>query len=341
VQLDEIENKSLACASLDLPRATYYRNKKPKVEGPKRKRPSPPHALSFEEKQRVLAVFHEDRFVDKTPHEVYAQLLDEGVFLCSVSAMYRILRENQEVRERRNVLRHPKYKKPELLATKPNQVWSWDITKLRGPAKWTSYYLYVMIDIFSRKVVGWLVAPSQTAELAETLITECCWRETIDEDQLYIHSDRGSPMTSKAVALLLSDLGVTKSLSRPHVSNDNPFSEAQFKTLKYRPEFPKEFGSIEDARVFCRGFFDWYNNEHYHSGIAMMTPTTVHHGGAEKCNQARQAVLDKAYAAHPDRFNRRPKVLQLPKEVWINKPQKADAEVLPLATSGSGVTACV
>jgi len=289
----------------------------------------------------VLSVMHEDRFVDKAPAEIFAQLLDEGSYLCSISTMYRILWENAEVRERRNIARHPNYKKPELLATGPNQVWSWDVTKLKGPTKWTYYYLFVMIDIYSRKVVGWMIAPTENAELAEILITECCWRESIDADQLFIHSDRGSPMVSKAVALLLSDLGVTKSLSRPHVSNDNPYSEAHFKTLKYRPEFPKNFGSIEDARLFCEGFFQWYNYEHYHSGIAFLTPETVHQGRAEACLKARQTVMNKAFEEHPDRFSRRPKVLQLPKEVWINKPQKSAAEVVPLATTYGGVPACV
>ncbi len=327
----------MACESLDLPRSTYYRKTKPKKEGPKEKRPAPPRALSFEERQCVLAVLHEERFVDLVPAQVYARLLDEGVFLCSISTMYRILRENDEVRERRNVLRHPQYKKPELLATGPNQVWSWDITKLKGPAKWTSYYLYVMIDIFSRNVVGWMVAPSENAELAETFITETCWRQGIDADQLYIHSDRGSPMTSKAVAFLLADLGVTKSLSRPHVSNDNPFSEAHFKTLKYRPEFPKNFGSIEDARQFCREFFDWYNNEHYHSGIALMTPATVHYGDADLCCEARQIVLTNAFEKHPERFVRGgPVSPQLPREVWINNPAKADNLGLATATTSSG-----
>jgi putative transposase len=225
-------------------------------------------------------------------------------------------------------LRHPNYTKPELLATKPNQVWTWDITKLRGPEKWTSYYLYVMIDIFSRKVVGWLVATRQTAELAEQLITECCWREAIDADQLEIHSDRGAPMTAKAVALLMSDLGVTKSHSRPYVSNDNPFIEAHFKTLKYRPDFPKRFGCIEDARAFCRDFFDWYNNEHYHSGIALMTPSTVHDGDAEKCRARRQTVLDAAYAAHPERFRKRPIAQSPPSSVWINKPSIGSIAIL-------------
>lgn len=272
-------------------------------------------------------MLHEDRFVDKAPAEIYAALLDEGVYLCSIRTMYRILNEHGEVKERRNVLRHPEYTKPELLATAPNQVWSWDITKLKGPVKWTYYYLYVILDIFSRHVVGWMIAHRENAELAETLISETCERQEIDKDQLLIHSDRGSPMTSKAVALLLSDLGVTKSLSRPHVSNDNPFSESHFKTLKYQPTFPKNFGSIEDARAFCQYFFDWYNNEHYHSGIALLTPAMVHYGSAEECNRQRQEVLSAAFDAHPERFvSGHPKVLQLPKEVWINPPKPAKAD---------------
>jgi putative transposase len=332
-----MENKSQALKSVNIPKQTYYRKRRGKMYGPPKKRPSPPRALSSEQKQEVLDVLHEARFQDKAPQEVYATLLDEGVFLCSIRTMYRILEEHNEVRERRNILRHPKYSKPELLATKPNQVWSWDITKLRGPAKWTSYYLYVMLDIFSRKAIGWMVAPRQTAELAEEFITECCWREGIEEDHLDIHSDRGTPMTSKAVALLMSDLGVTKSHSRPYVSNDNPYSEAHFKTLKFRPEFPKCFGSIEDARAFCRVFFDWYNHEHYHSGIALMTPATVHDGKAKECNRRRQAVLDAAFEKHPERFWKRPKTISLPKAVWINDPAKDKSKGTKgsIATTGS------
>lgn len=295
----------------------------------------PPRALSAEDKQQVLAVLHEDRFVDKAPAEVYAALLDERHYLCSIRTMYRILKENDEVRERRNVLRHPQYKKPELLATGPNQVWSWDITKLKGPVKWTYYYLYVILDIFSRHAVGWMIAHRETAELAKLLIGETCLRQRIDEDTLIIHSDRGSSMTSKAVAMLMADLGVTKSLSRPHVSNDNPFSESQFKTLKYRPAFPECFGSIEDARAFCQRFFDWYNNEHYHSGIALMTPFMVHYGLAENCNRSRQEVLRQAYEEHPERFVRGlPKVRDLPEAVWINPPEsekKSQAETVTTA----------
>lgn len=289
-----------------------------------RKRFVHPRALTQEEKQQVLGVLHETRFVDKAPAEIFACLLDAEVYLCSVSTMYRILREHDEVRERRNLLRHPKYSKPELMAVAPNQVWSWDITKLKGPVKGTYYCLYVIIDIFSRYVVGWMVAPDEDAELAEALITETCWRQSIDiDDELYLHSDRGGPMISKSVALLLSELGVMKSLSRPYVSNDNPYSEAHFKTLKYRPGFPERFGSIQDARQFCREFFEWYNNDHYHSGIAWMTPATMHYGRAKLCSKTRQNVLNEAYEKHAERFiNGRPMSLQPPQEVWINKPQK-------------------
>lgn len=276
----------------------------------------------------MLEVLHEDRFIDKSPAHIYTALLDEGRYLCSVSTMYRILNSVKEVKERRNLLRHPEYKKPELLAEAPNQVWSWDITKLRGPEKWSYYYLYVIIDIYSRMVTGWMVASRESAELAEALITETCWRQSIDLDSnLVIHSDRGPAMKSKLVAHLMSDLGVTKSLSRPHVSNDNPYSESNFKTLKYHPTFPKRFGCIEDAQAFCRGFFNWYNQEHYHSGIGMMTPEMVHYGVAEECARARQEVLNEAFQAHPERFLKgSPRVLELPKAAWINPPKNAQAD---------------
>lgn len=310
-------------------RSSYYRLRKAAESKGKRTRPSSPRALSVAEKQEVLAVLHEDRFIDKAPSEVYAALLDEGRYLCSIRTMYRILKENNEVKERRNQARHPEYKKPELLATAPNQVWSWDITKLKGPVKWTYYYLYVIMDIFSRYVVGWMIASRENAELAEALITETCWRQSIEPEQLSIHSDRGSPMKSKVVAQLMADLGVTKSLSRPHVSNDNPYSEASFKTLKYHPTFPSRFGCIEDARSFCQTFFDWYNQEHYHSGIALLTPETVHYGKAQERSDARQDVLSQAFQAHPERFvHGAPIALQLPKEVWINPPKGTVKELL-------------
>ena len=317
----------LACRSLGLPTSSYYRIIKPSTfTCERRPRPSP-RALSEEERAAVIAVLHEERFVDKPPAEIYAKLLDEKTYLCSIRTMYRILDECDEVRERRNILRPPEYTKPELLATAPNQLWTWDITKLKGPEKWTYYYLYVMLDVFSRHVVGWMVAPRETGELAKEFISETCWRQDIEPNQLSIHSDRGSPMTSKAVAFLMADLGVTKSLSRPHVSNDNPYSESHFKTLKYQPTFPKRFGSIEDARAFCIAFFEWYNNEHYHSGIALMTPATVHYGLAEECSRVRQQVLWAAYDKHPERFVRkRPSVLVLPKAVWINPPKTQPKE---------------
>ncbi len=239
--------------------------------------------------------------------------------------MYRILADSQEVRERRNQLRHPAYKKPELLATAPNQVWSWDITKLLGPAKWTYFYLYVILDIYSRYVVGWMVASRESADLAQRLIRETVQKQEISENQLIIHSDRGPSMKSHGVAQLLANLGVTKSHSRPHVSNDNPFSESQFKTLKYRPDFPGRFGCQQDAISYCRGFFHWYNNEHYHSGIAMLTPAMVHYGSADNVLAKRQQVLNTAYDAHPERFvSKPPTPPRQPKAVWINPPLSTD-----------------
>jgi putative transposase len=264
---------------------------------------------------------HDSRFVDKSPAQIFATLLDEGAYFCSIRTMYRILHSLKEVRERRNIVPPRNYARPELLATGPNQVWSWDITKLRGPVKWTYYYLYVIIDIYSRYVVGWLVADRESSQLAKHLIAETCQRQQARTKELIIHSDRGSSMTSKTVALLLSDLGVTKSLNRPHVSNDNPFSESQFKTMKYNPHFPGRFGSLEDARSFCKWFFDWYNQDHHHSGIALMTPDTVHYGLAGVRNAARQQALNKAFSNNPERFVRgQPCVMQLPTAVWINPP---------------------
>jgi putative transposase len=269
---------------------------------------------------------HEPRFVDLAPAEVYATLLDEGLYLCSERTMYRVLAANQEVRERRNQLRHPPYAAPELLARRPNELWSWDITKLLGPAKWTYFYLYVMLDVFSRYVVGWMVAHRESATLAERFIAETCVRQSIDPGQLTIHADRGSAMTSKPVALLLANLGVTKTHARPHVSNDNPFSEAQFKTLKYRPMFPERFGSIQDARAHCHEFFTWYNTEHHHSGLGLLTPADVHHGLAEERVAARAAALAMAYAAHPERFpSGAPHPPARPVEVWINPPKTSSA----------------
>jgi putative transposase len=314
-----------ACAALGLPTATYYRRAKPQP-APAR-RPSPPRTLPGADRTAVLAELHAPRFVDLAPAQVYAQLLDEERYLCSERTMYRILAEHQEIRERRDQLRHPPYAAPELLATAPNQVWSWDITKLLGPAKWTYFYLYVILDIFSRYVVGWMVAHHESAALAKKLIAQSCARQGILPGQLTLHADRGSSMTSKPVALLLSDLGVTKTHSRPYVSNDNPFSEAQFKTMKYRPEFPDRFGSIQDSRCFGHVFFPWYNTEHRHSGLGMLTPHEVHYGLGEQRVEARARVLAAAFAAHPERFVAGPpRPPALPTEVWINKPTAALAE---------------
>jgi len=264
---------------------------------------------------------HSDRFADQAPASIYATLLDEGRYLCSTRTMYRLLAGQHEVRERRNQLRHPSYSKPELLATGPNQVWSWDITKLLGPAKWTYYYLYVILDIYSRYAVGWMVAPRESSTLAARLIRSTLNKHGVEPGQLALHADRGSSMTSKPVAFLLADLGVTKTHSRPHTSNDNPYSESQFKTLKYRPEFPSRFGSIEDARAFCQGFFRWYNNEHHHSGIGLLTPETVHYGQVAAVTRARQTALEVAYAAHPEPFVRKPpQPPAVPDAVWINPP---------------------
>lgn len=308
------------CEALSVSRASYYRSVKPKAE---RKRRCSPRALSEVERREALSVLHEERFADRAPLEVYASLLDEGRYICSVSTMYRLLRERGEVRERRDQLIHPRYAAPELLAVRPNELWSWDITKFRGPARWEYYYLYVILDVFSRYVPGWMVARGESAVLAKHLIEETCRRQGIARGQLTVHADRGPSMTSKTVAMLLMDLGVTRTHSRPHVSNDNPFSESQFKTLKYRPEFPDRFGSVEDARSFCREFFPWYNTEHHHSGLGLLTPHDVHYGLAGVRRAERGIVLRRAYEASPERFVRgAPKPPEVPKEVWINKPKK-------------------
>ena len=256
-------NVQQACAALAVPRASFYRWQDPEeYDRKERQRPAPPLALSGDEEKAVLNILHADRFVDQPPREIYNTLLDEGNYLCSVSTMYRILEKHEEVRERRNQLSHPHYQKPELLACAPNQLWSWDITKLKGPVKWTYYYLYVIIDVFSRYVVGWMVAHRELSSLAQKLIEQTCEKQNIQPGKLTIHADRGSSMKSNPVAFLMADLGITKSHSRPYVSNDNPYSESQFKTLKYRPEFPERFGAIVDARLFCQTFFRWYNSEH-------------------------------------------------------------------------------
>ena len=342
-----------ACAAVGLPRASYYRSRGTVGDGeggapagpaapaapvapaalngqtgpgPERPPQAQPRALSAREREQVLQVLHCERFADAAPAAVYATLLDEGSYLCSESTMYRLLRERGETGDRRRQATHPAAVKPELVADAPNRVWSWDITKLHGPAKWTYFYLYVILDIFSRYPVGWTVAHRESAVLAERLIAESVGKQGVDRDRLTLHADRGSSMASKPVAFLLADLGVAKSHSRPHCSNDNPYSEAQFKTLKYRPDFPDRFGSIEDARMFCDRFFRWYAHEHRHSGIGLHTPADVHYGRAHAVREARGRVLDAAYAAHPERFVRKPpEPPKLPEAAWINKPEEKEA----------------
>jgi putative transposase len=310
-----------ACVGLGLCRATYYRHQSPPSPTLKPRRDSA-RKLTPAEVQRVLELLNSPRFMDQSPAEVYATLLDEGTYLCSIRTFYRILARHQQIKARRNQLRHPEYKKPELLATGTNQLWSWDITKLQSLSKWTYFHLYVILDVYSRYVVGWMVAHRESATLAQQLIEQTAQAQQIQPGQLTVHADRGASMTSKSVAFLLADLGVTKSHSRPHVSNDNPYSEAQFKTLKYQPQFPKQFGSIEDARAFCCEFFGWYNQVHHHSGIGLLTPAQLHSGQAEQVQAQRAAVLSQAYESHPERFVKGlPQPPAVPSEVWINPPK--------------------
>jgi putative transposase len=320
-----------ACAASGVAQASWYRRHRASPAPPWR--PPVPHrdraqprALAPAERAAILAALHAERFADTAPAEVWATLLDEGTYLGSLSTFYRLLRQAGETRERRPQAAHPAAVKPELIATGPNQVWSWDITKLHGPAKWTYYYLYVILDIYSRYAVGWMVATRESAALAEKLIAATCVKQGITAGQLTIHADRGSSMTSKPVAFLLADLGVIQSHSRPHVSNDNPYSEAQFKTLKYRPGFPRRFGSIEAARAHCQAFFPWYNTQHRHSGLGLHTAADVHHGNAATIRASRARVLTAAYHQHPERFVRRPPAPpRLPAISWINPPEEKEA----------------
>jgi putative transposase len=321
-----------ACAAVDEPQASYYRRHRispaPQraASGGHRDRHQP-RALAPAERQAILEALHSGRFADLAPAEVWATLLDEGTYLGSVSTFYRVLRAAGESHERRRQAIHPATVKPELAATTPNQVWSWDITKLRGPAKWTYYYLYVILDIFSRYATGWMVATCESAALAQKLIAATCAKQRIAAGQLAIHADRGSSMTSKPVAFLLADLGITQSHSRPHVSNDNPYSESQFKTLKYRPDFPARFASIEAARAHCQRFFPWYNQQHRHTGLGLHTAADIHYGRAQAVQAARADVLTAAYAAHPERFVRQPPAPpRLPALSWINRPDQKEAD---------------
>ncbi len=326
---------SAACRALRVPRSNLYRARKPRDATSSR--PSPARALRPEEKVKVRSVLNSELFSDSAPREVYATLLDEGVYYCHWRTMYRILEKQNEVHERRRQCRRPACSKPELRATGPNQVWSWDITQLRGLNR-TYYYLYTIIDLFSRYGVGWMIANRESSELAERLIVRTCAKQEIERDQLTLHADRGSAMRSKTVAQLLIDLRVAKSHSRPYTPTDNPYSEAQFKTMKYRPDYPEHFDGIEAARSWAREFYHWYNHQHHHSGLALMTPATVHYGQTETVHEQRQQVLAAAYAAHPERFVRgRPVPPKPPGEVWINQPQR-EHQTITLAGSATSET---
>ena len=316
-----------ACGHLGRSRATHYRQNRPPLHGPPEPRPRSPRALPEREVEQILDTLNSERFCDQAPAQIWATLLDEGTYLCSISTMYRLLRARHQLRDRRNQRRHPAHVKPELVATGPNQVWSWDITKLAGPHKWNWFHLYVILDVHSRYVVGWLVAPRETARLAEELIAACVDAENINAGQLSIHADRGSSMTSKTVSQLLADLGILQSHSRPHVSNDNPYSESQFKTLKQSPRFPKRFASLAAARLFVDEFMGYYNHQHRHSGIGYHTPADVHTGRAVAVHAARQRVLNTAYRRHPERFHQPPRAPKIPDTTWINKPEETTLNI--------------
>jgi len=321
--------KKPSCLAFNIPRASFYRFHTPK--NLVRKQRSLSHiSLSTDEQQTVLDLLHSEKYQDQAPYQVYATLLDDGIYHCSIRTMYRLLKkEHGSVKERRRQVMRPHYEKPELLATAPNQVWSWDITKLKSVTKWTYFYLYVIMDIFSRYVVGWMVAHREQTALAKRLIKETCQKQQIEEGQLGLHADRGSSMKSKGVAHLLVDLGITKTHSRPHVSNDNPYSEAQFKTLKYCPQFPGCFGSIEDARAFCQDFFGYYNKEHYHSGIGLITPAQLHYGQAKNVYDHRCIILKNAFDKNPGRFKGKiPQPPALPEAAWINKPIQKKTDMI-------------
>ena len=311
------------CDATGVSRATVAR-KRTRLSAPPaiaRPRARPARALTEPQQREVLDLLHAPRFADQAPAEIYATLLDEGVYHCSIRTIYRILDQNNEVRERRQQLRHPVYQKPELLAEKPNEVWSWDITKLMGPEKWSYFYLYVILDIFSRRVVGWRVADAESATLFQPLFEDAMEKHNVPPGQLTLHADRGGPMKAKATAFLLADLGVTRSHNRPQTSNDNPFSESHFKTLEYQPRFPKRFGCIEDVQIFCRAFFDWYNQDHRHAGIGLMTPDQMHYGQIDAVHAARQVTLDRAFLKNPERsVKKSPVPPDKPTAAWIDQP---------------------
>jgi putative transposase len=315
-----------ACAALGVPRSSFYRSLRAPRIRPKVPRKASPRALTAAERAVLHDYLHSERFVDQAPRTIYATLLDEGIRICHWRTMYRILRADSATRERRAIRRRPVYTKPELLATAPRQVWSWDITFLRGPVPGVHYQLYLVLDIFSRMVVGWLVADREDAALAERVITDACMREQIAPQQLILHADRGASMRSQTLADMLEDLGITRSHSRPTVSNDNPYSEAQFKTMKYCPTYPDRFASQQDADAWVQQFVTWYNTEHRHSGIGFLTPQMLHTGQAHQVTADRQTILDAAYAAHPERFPRgHPTAPTVPTQAWINAPQQTDS----------------
>ena len=317
-ELEPLMRTKAACELTGRSRATHYRRLNPKPCTPTAPRPIPPNALSASERQAVLDALHAPDHADLPPAQVWARLIDDGVYLASISTMYRLLRESGESRDRRRTRTHPARSKPELVAKKPNDVWSWDITKLAGPTRGVFFQLYALIDIYSRYVPGWLVAEGESGELAEQLIADAIARNGAAPGAL--HADRGGAMTSKPVAQLLVDLGVDRSHSRPRVSNDNPFSESQFKTLKYFPTFPERFGSVADARAFCETFFNHYNHEHRHRALGLHTPASVHFGTAAEIRAQRAVVLAAAYAKNPLRFATKPEPPRLPEVAWINRP---------------------
>jgi putative transposase len=320
-----------ACNAIGWSRTHFYRQQKPASHTPPRLKTPGRHgdkrALTPAQEEQILAHLNSERFLDCSPRQVWATLLDEGLYLCSWRTMYRLLGKNQQIKERRTIRRHPKYVRPELAASGPNQVWTWDITYLKGPQRGTFFYLYVVMDLYSRLVVGWLLAESECAELAQRLLDQSYRKHKVQPGQLTIHADRGAPMKSKSVQQLLSDLDVRASHSRPRVSNDNPFSEAGFKTMKYSPDFPARFAGLSEAEGFCREYFVWYNEEHYHTGIALLTAAQVHYKEAETVLAKRQATLDAVFAECPERFgNRRPQVARLPETVFINRPAEVVCE---------------
>lgn len=329
-ELAPLVGRKKACEAVGLPRSSWYRRHaktpppaKPATVSAGRRQP---RQLSDAEREELNGVLHEERFVDLAPAEIYATLLDEGRYVASISTMYRELhRRHGCVPERRRQATHPAHAKPELCAKAPNELWSWDVSKLRGPGRWEWFFLYWILDVYSRYAVGWCISEHETAKVSEQLITDTIGAQRPDPTRLTIHADRGAQQTAKPVAQLYADLGITRSHSRPRVSNDNPYSEAGFKTLKYRPDFPKRFDSLEEAVAHGNRFFDWYNFNHHHWGLALLTPAQVHFGQADTVIDHRQSVLDAAHAAHPERFAQRPTATRPPAEAWINRPDEEDS----------------